>query len=98
MNPTPEQVAAWAKAAGISPYYHGGYLAEHQPVSLESLQNLVVIAFTEGRVYQAEQDAKVCEKEAGPEVDFPDEIDNSWAAASFECAAAIRANAPKGSM
>ncbi len=35
--------------------------------------------------------AKVCESQAGPELDFPDERSNAQDAMAFECAAIIRA-------
>jgi hypothetical protein len=43
------------------------------------------------RADEREACAKVCESQAGPELDFPDERSNAQDAMAFECAAAIRA-------
>ncbi len=80
MNPTPEQVAQWAREAGFD------FLGAH-PVIKGILNTVATCAFTEGRAWQAEQDAVICEN--------PDYIQNS----TFQGVAdAIRANAPKGTM
>jgi len=43
------------------------------------------------RADEREACAKVCESQAGPELDFPDERSNAQDAMAFECAAIIRA-------
>ena len=47
------------------------------------------------RADEREACAKVCESQAGPELDFPDERSNAQDAMAFECAAAIRARGNK---
>jgi hypothetical protein len=101
MTPTPEQVAAWAREAGLTvgrkvsgiqlvgAGMHGARLIH---LDIEDIHRIATRAFTEGRVYQAEQDAAGCQKEKDPWAD------SAYDRACEDCAAAIRANAPKGVM
>lgn len=74
MNPTPEQVVAWAREAGVSP------LMQVFGVHIERL-------LTHAMAEQAEQDAHTCDLLSAEVDKYP-----------ADCAAAIRANAPKGKM
>ncbi len=103
MSPTPEQVAQWAREAGLQDLGSGfnSFIPCTNSIiggkfvcpTSADLQALVTRAFTEGRARQAEQDAKLCDDEWNGDAD-------TYAAteAYNECAAAIRANAPKGTM
>lgn len=85
MNPTPEQVAQWAREAGA--YQYGGSAPDRifTFYSFSQIIQFVALAMAE----QAEKDAKVCDEKS-------DASNLIYAgAAAAHCAAAIRANAPK---
>ncbi len=83
MNPTPEQVAQWAREAGFQPHRSGKLIAMHSNGSWVGLDDEIKRLVTLACAWQAEQDAAVCEglpAGTGPHA----------------FAFAIRANAPKG--
>ncbi len=99
MNPTPEQVAQWAREAGLQDLGSGfnsfipcansiigGKFV--RPTSAD-LQALVTRAFTEGRAWQAEQDAVICDA-------LEIALAKTIRVGAYACATDIRANAPKG--
>lgn len=75
MNPTPEQVAQWAREAGCAEF------AGEAIMTMDCLSRFATLACA----WQAEQDAVTAEQ-----------IGNHFY--PMVCAAAIRANAPKGTM
>lgn len=78
MNPTPEQVAQWAREAGVF-RSEASEICGMWPVTEAELTRLV----TRAMAAQAEADAKLCDS---LEFEFRPGVN---------CAAAIRANAPK---
>lgn len=104
MNPTPEQVAQWAREAGQVKclYDLSGNVGDVNTLLFNrgELQRLVNRAFTEGRAWQAKKDAVVCEENEMTAFASwklrADPQDQGRSDGSAECAAAIRANAPKG--
>ena len=84
MTPTPEQVAQWAREAGMT--------LDGRTVSDYDLQKYMVFV-TRAMADQAEADAKLCEDEMLTEPE--DKSDDAYNDAAADCAAAIRTNAPK---
>jgi hypothetical protein len=54
---------------------------------LPEIEALIVLA----KAQEREACAKLCEAQAGPQLDFPDEASNARDAMAFECADVIRA-------
>lgn len=85
MNPTPEQVAQWAREAGMT--------LDGRTVSDYDLQKYMVFV-TRAMAEQAEVDAKLCDAKVGGEF-ATGKVDHNEMGWTQACAAAIRANAPK---
>lgn len=92
-KPTPEQVAQWAREAGMEQDYDCFYsMPEEIYVTLADLHRLVTRAMAE----QAEADASLCEHSKQSIFEFgPEEVKQTGVNVCNNLAAAIRANAPK---
>lgn len=82
MNPTPEQVAQWAREAGV--------VIDGNQSGFDDLHRLVTRAMAE----QAEADAKLCDAKVDAEYSTG-KVDHNEIGWTQSCAAAIRANASK---
>lgn len=86
MNPTREQVIAWAQQVGVPSDYIKAYAM--------LIEAFAALSYAAGRNAGLERAAEVCESESSdpevPAIPFDDHA-NGWASACDYCAKAIRA-------